>query len=412
MNIIPLIVLAAVFLLIIIRKVGRINFKVWQIMSLGGFAVLLTASISLGDAFKAIKWDVMFFLFGMFVVGQALEDSGYLQSVSYKFFRKAKNFDALLLFIILGAGVSSALLMNDTLAIVGTPIMLLLARQHKVNAKMLLLALAFSITIGSVMSPIGNPQNLLIASHMESPFITFFAYLAIPTIINLFVLFLLLKIFFKKHFTKKELVHEPKEIKNPELALVAKISLAIVVLLILAKIILYFFKTDFNMVLIALLGAAPILLYRLFAKNFHIVRKLDWHTLIFFAAMFVLMASVWDTGFFQSVITNLRLEIESLPIILLISTFLSQLISNVPLVALYLPLLQHIGITTAGLIALAVGSTIAGNMTIMGAASNIIIFAKAERRENVSVTFWDFFKIGMPLTIINLLVYYAFIILT
>jgi Na+/H+ antiporter NhaD/arsenite permease-like protein len=288
--------------------------------------------------------------------------------------------------------------------------MLLLARQHKLNPKILLLALAFSITIGSVMSPIGNPQNLLIATQLKNPFIIFFTYLAIPTLINLAVLFLLIKIFFRGDFHKAKLAHESEEMKNPKLALVARISLIIVLVLIFAKIILYFFGLDFNLVLIALIGAAPILLYRVFSSNFHIMRKLDWHTLLFFAAMFILMQSVWNTGFFQTLINNLRADVASLPIILSTSTILSQLISNVPLVALYLPLLQHLGISIAGLIALAVGSTIAGNMTIMGAASNIIIFSKAERRENVSVTFWDFFRIGLPLTIINLLVYYVFLI--
>ena len=409
MNIIPLIVLALVFLLIIVRKVGRVNFKVWQIMTLGALAVLLTGGISFIDAFKSIKLDVMLFLFGMFVVGQALEDSGYLGFVSYKLFRKARNMDMLLIFVIISAGISSALLMNDTLAIVGTPIMLLLARQHKLNPKLLILALAFSITIGSVMSPIGNPQNLLIATQMSNPFVNFFKILIIPTIISLFALFLLLKLFFKEEFNNGELNNYPEKIKNPGLALVAKISLIIVLLLIAAKIALYFFNIDFNMVFIALAGAVPILVYRVFSKKFHIMRKLDWHTLLFFAAMFILMASVWSTGFFQSIIENMKINITSIPMILGISTILSQLISNVPLVALYLPLLQHVGISIAGFIALAVGSTIAGNMTIMGAASNIIIFSKAERRENVSITFWDFFKIGLPLTIINLLTYLVFI---
>jgi Na+/H+ antiporter NhaD/arsenite permease-like protein len=409
MNIIPLIVLALVFLIIIIRKIGKVNFKVWQIMSLGALAVLLTGSISFLDALKSIKLDVMLFLFGMFVVGQALEDSGYLSFVSYKLFRKAKSLDILLLLVIFGAGICSAILMNDTLAIVGTPIMLLLSRQHKVNPKLLILALAFSITIGSVMSPIGNPQNLLIATQMKNSFIQFFKYLIIPTVINLVVLFVLLKLFFREQFHNSRLKHEAEEIKNPELALIAKISVGIVLLLIIAKIILYFFAIDFNMVIIALAGAMPILIYRLFSSKFHIMRKLDWHTLLFFAAMFILMQSVWDTGFFQAVIENMKISITSTPIILGVSTVLSQFISNVPLVALYLPLLQHLGVSVAGLIALAVGSTIAGNMTILGAASNIIIFHKAERRENISITFWDFFKIGLPLTIINLLVYWAFI---
>jgi Na+/H+ antiporter NhaD/arsenite permease-like protein len=406
--IIPLIVLAIVFLLIIVRKIGRVSLKVWQVMTLGALAVLLTGSISIIDALKSIKLDVMLFLFGMFVVGQAFEDSGYLHQVSYKFFSKAKNLDALLLFIIFGAGISSALLMNDTLAIVGTPIMLLLSKQHKLNPKLLILALAFSITIGSVMSPIGNPQNLLIASHMSNPFGVFFSHLIIPTLINLGLLFLLLKVFFKEQF-HNNIRKKPEEIKNPGLALIAKISLALVIILIFAKIILYFYHIELNMVLIALAGAAPVLIYRVFSRKFHIMRKLDWHTLLFFASMFILMQSVWTTGFFQQVIQNLKVNIVTVPMILIISTIMSQLISNVPLVALYLPMLQFAQVSVQGLIALAVGSTIAGNMTIMGAASNIIIFHKAEKKANVTITFWDFFKIGLPLTLINLFTYWLFI---
>jgi len=406
--IIPLIVLALVFLLIIVRKIGHVNFKVWQIMLLGGAAVLVTGSISIPDALAAIDWNVMLFLFGMFVVGQALEDSGYLAVVSYRLFKQAKNLDILLLLVIFSTGIASALLMNDTLAVVGTPVMLWLAKQHKFKPKVLILALAFSITIGSVMSPIGNPQNLLIASELKNPFIEF-AVLVIPTLINLLLLFFFLKFYYREHFHKNRLAHEPAEIKNPALAKIAKLAVMIVVLLIFAKIALFFAGLNFNLVFIALIGAAPVLIYRVFAKRFHIMRKIDWHTLIFFASMFILMESVWDTGFFQGMLSQSGVDITSIPIILAVSTIVSQFISNVPLVALYMPLLQHAGVSVSGLIALAAGSTIAGNLTILGAASNIIIFHKAERHENISVSFWDFFRIGAPLTLINLAVYWTFL---
>lgn len=94
-------------------------------------------------------------------------------------------------------GFASALLMNGTLAIIGTPVILHLEKKHGINPKSLLIALAFAITIGSVMSPIGNPQNFLIASqgNINNPFLTFLRYLLIPTIINLFAAFLLIKFF-------------------------------------------------------------------------------------------------------------------------------------------------------------------------------------------------------------------------
>ena len=193
---ISLIVLALVFLLIIVRRIGKFRFQIWQIMTLGAIAVLATLQISPLKALKSINLDVVFFLFGMFIVGEALEASGYLSYLSYKLFRRAKSLDSLVLLILFGMGLMSAFLMNDTLAIIGTPVVLLLARKADTSPKILLLALAFAITIGSATSPIGNPQNLLIAvnGNIANPFITFFRYLLLPTLINLLVAYLLLRL--------------------------------------------------------------------------------------------------------------------------------------------------------------------------------------------------------------------------
>ena len=99
----------------------------------------------------------------MFVIGQALEESGHMAHLSYKLFRKAKTSKKLLLFILFIFGFLSAFLMNDTTAIIGTPVILLITKKHEMQAKPLLLALAFAITfaitIGSVMNPIGNPRT-------------------------------------------------------------------------------------------------------------------------------------------------------------------------------------------------------------------------------------------------------------
>jgi Na+/H+ antiporter NhaD/arsenite permease-like protein len=138
------------------------------------------------------------------------------------------------------------------------------------------------------------------------------------------------------------------------------------------------------------------------------VRHIDWYTLIFFAAMFVLMESVWLTGFFQSLITQFDVDITALSMIFVVSILLSQFISNVPLVTLYLPLLISAGAKTEQLMALAAGSTIAGNLFILGAASNVIIIQSAERRNGEILSSLEFAKIGIPLTIINALVYWLF----
>jgi len=411
--IIPIIILIIVFILIAIRQIGNIKLQIWQIMLFGAIAVLITGQISPKDALKSINLDVMIFLFSMFIIGVALEESGYLSHLSYKIFKKAKNTNQLLLLILFGMGFASALLMNDTLAIIGTPMVLLLAKKHNMNPKALLIALAFAITIGSVMSPIGNPQNFLIATQGEinNPFLTFLQYLLIPTLINFFAAFLLIKLFYKEQFNNNSLNHSKEPIKDHKLAILSKISLILLLTLIFIKIVISFLNVqiDLKLVYITLIAALPILAFS--RKRIHILKKVDWHTLIFFAAMFVLMKSVWDTGFFQSIITALNINILSIPIILAVSVLLSQLISNVPLVALYLPLLFHAGATTKEMMALAAGSTIAGNLLILGAASNIIIIQNAEKKSGETITFLEFARIGIPMTIVNILIYWLFFVI-
>ena len=403
-----IIILLAVFFLIAVRQVGNVRLQIWQIMLVGAVAVLATQQISFHDALISINLDVMLFLFGMFVVGQAFEESGYLSHVSYKYFSKAKSVDAMILLILFGFGFASAILMNDTLAIIGTPVVILLAKKHNMRAKLLLLTLCISVTTGSVMSPIGNPQNLLIAVNgiRNNAFVDFSRWLFIPTVINMYIAFRFLKLFYPGDFHNVALSHSQEPIRNHNLAILAKISLCIILILVGLKILLYFIGStiDFRLTYIALVAALPILLAS--PRRFHILRRVDWHTLIFFAAMFVLMQSVWLSGFVQRLLTEWRFNIVSLPAILTISVLLSQLVSNVPLVALFQPMLLHAGASVKDLVALAAGSTIAGNFLILGAASNVIVIQNAEKKGHETITFWEFAKIGIPLTLIQTAVYW------
>jgi len=223
--------------------------------------------------------------------------------------------------------------------------------------------------------------------------------------INLFLAFLVLRFFFRDEFKNNTLNHIDEPVKDPKLALLVKISLILVLILIVVKVLLVSFSIpfDFRLTYIALIAAAPIVIFS--RERVHVVKHIDWSTLVFFAAMFVLMQAVWSSMFFQERVEGL--DILSVPIILTLSVALSQLISNVPFVALYLPLMTFAGATDVHLVALAAGSTIAGNLFILGAASNVIIIQNAEK-QNATLSFLDFAKIGIPLTALNILVYWTF----
>ncbi|MDO8687283.1 MAG: SLC13 family permease [Dehalococcoidales bacterium] len=406
-----IVILLIVFLLIAVRHIGNIKLKIWQIMLLGGLAVLLTGQITPAKALASINADVILFLLGVFIIGQALEESGYLSHLTYRLFSRARSLNSLILYVLFGMGLLSALLMNDTLAIIGTPVMMSLAKKTDTPPKVLLLALAFAVTIGSVLSPIGNPQNLLIAIHgnVPNPFVTFLRFLLVPTLLNLLLAYLLLRLFYRQHFHRPPWTYTPELIKDAKLAILSRVSLLLLVILIMTRIGLGLLglEIDFRLTYIALISALPIIAF--LPGRPGVLRRMDWSTLVFFAAMFVLMQSVWDSGFFQAALNAAHLTLTSTGMILAVSVLLSQLISNVPLVALYLPVLIQGGASTQTMMALAAGSTIAGNLSILGAASNVIIIQNAEKRSGATLTFWEFVRLGIPLTIANLLVYWWFL---
>lgn len=408
-DLIPALVLAVVFVLIAVRQIGSLRLKIWQIMLAGAVAVLLTGRVSATDAIRSINPDVMVFLFGMFVAGEALVESGYLYHISFGLFRRVDSADALVLTVLFVMGFFSAFLMNDTVAIIGTPLVLYFSQKHGISGRLLLLALCFAVTTGSVLSPIGNPQNLLIAvgGGVPNPFITFLRYLFIPTVVNLFVAYLALKFFYRREFHSRPLENAREELRDIRLARLSRISLCLIFILVALKVVTVFAGgVDFRLTWIAVGAAVPILVFS--PKRFKILKSIDWHTLIFFASMFVLMEAVWRSGAIQYLLNGYAGDLTALEPILLISVIASQLMSNVPFVALYLPVLTHLGAGEAAMAALAAGSTIAGNLLILGAASNIIVIQGAERRKE-TLSFLEFAKVGAVLTAINIAVYWVFL---
>jgi Na+/H+ antiporter NhaD/arsenite permease-like protein len=404
--IVPIIVLSIVFVLIAVRQVGRFRIRIWQIMLGGALAVLVTGQISVPAAVEAINPEVMLFLFGMFVVGAAVSESGYLNRVSCRLFSFAKNQDQFLLILICSMGLFSAILMNDTVAIIGTPLVLYWAGRWGLDRRAVLLALCFAITLGSVATPIGNPQNLLVASYADlgNAFIPFLVYLGIPTVINLVAAWWIIRYFYPPQPAPLPTVIE-EPVKDPSLARLAKFSLIIVLIFVAARILAGLLGVSpLPLTIIALAAAAPLLI--LSRRRTELLRKVDWYTLIFFASMFILMQSVYNTGVFQSVIDYSALH--SVPLIMTLAVVVSQFISNVPFVALFQPLIIQQATPVPEVLAFAAGSTIAGNLTILGAASNVIVVQNAEK-EGYSLSFFEFVKPGVILTVFNVVTYSIFL---
>lgn len=416
-----LIVFMIVYGLIIFRNVGGVKIPIWASMTFGAIAVLVLQIITVDDAVSAINFDVIFFLLGMFILVSGLEHSGMLDYIVNRILSFAKNPNQILFFILFVMGLMSAFLINDTIALVATPIVIGLAKPMNIRPAPMLISLAFGITIGSMMTPMGNPQNLLISLHsgMEFPLFTFLRYLFLPTIACLLVTYFIVKWYYRKEFSSA--IMSQNIISNVALksSLAKKSSVIIIITVagffVIGLIKLFGISTELNFSHIAIVGGISLLLISKEKKQ--IIKGINWKIIIFFVAMFVFMQGVWNGGIielFQTILpfdTNPSSPVSSINIIGT-SILTSQAVSNVPFVAIYIPILQNYGISsvdTVSWIALAAGSTIAGNLTILGAASNVIILETAERKHGITFTFKEFFKIGSIVTVSNVLILIFFI---
>ena len=413
-------------------------------MSIGAIFMVITQTISIQQVIGAINFHVIGFLFGMFSIMSALDKSGVLQSFAIRIISKSKNSPSTLLAIfIIGMGLLSAFLVNDTVAILGVVIIAFVIRQIKrLNPQVLLIGLAFGISIGSTMTPIGNPQNLLISlqSGIDAPLTTFLIVLGLPIIISLLVTTILLKFYFKNKLLLSDVEEEEQQqqqiqfsvnaldsttLKNPIESIIkdtkyAKISIfalfITIIGFILTEILFYLKIANIELSLIALLGAG--ILYTLSKQRKEILLGVDYRTLIFFISMFIFTSALWYSGTISNLIQtfpnpNPNDVFQSSVIITLSSLGLSQLLSNVPFVSLYNYIMIDNGFTETNVdqwMMLAASSPIAGNLTILGAASNIIIIQTAESKGIRPFTFWEFFKIGIIITSISSIVFFLFIV--
>lgn len=421
-SITSIVIFVVVYGLIAVRNIKGIRLPMWAIMLAGALAVLLLQIIPLDKAYQSINFDVIFFLIGMFILVSGLEASGLLKYVTIKILERAKTPDRVLWFILLVLGVLSAFLINDTVALVATPIVLGIAKQMRVKSAPLLITLAFGITIGSVMTPIGNPQNLLISlsSGIEYPFLTFLQYLAAPTLACIGTTYVIVKRIYKKdlaHAIPSQLIATSDLITDHRLA---KTSSAITLIVISGFFAVGFVKafgiqTSMNFSHIALIGG--MVLFATSAKRKEILHGVNWQIIVFFMSMFVFMGGLWHggtIGLFSSVFPHLdQHDPLSILNIVLTSVGLSQLMSNVPFVSIYLPILHDLGYAsqdTLAWMALAGASTLAGNLTILGAASNVIILEVAEKRKETAFSFIEFLKVGSIVTAANIAILCAFLL--
>ncbi len=394
-----IIILFLVLLLIAVRQVGRFSISIPIAMMLGALAVLADGAITPAAAFHSIQFDIIIFLFSMFVLSAALEKSGLAEEMINRLGTRAKNPSAVIILLVALFALGGALIFNDAIAMAGAPLLIFLGQRLRTDPKPLILIACFSITIGSMVTPIGNPQNLLVAlsGGVGEPFWEFLVFLAVPAVLSLAALVLLAPIFWPS-LAKMRIETDAGIYMIRDKKLAGAGMLATGLFLFLLAIYAVLPQLAIPIWAVALIPA--LLLLAISHRRIELLRSTDWMTLLFFVAMFILMQAVWDEGTLQKTIGITNAMTDPL-IVSAIAVILSQIISNVPLVMLYLPILSAQLAKPAAYLALAGASTLAGNLTIMGAASNVILL-EAARKRGVAIGWVEFLKYGVLMTIIPL----------
>ncbi|MEM2662693.1 MAG: anion transporter [Metallosphaera sp.] len=403
MNLLAFAVVIVTYALIATRGVSGI--PPWASMFFGGVMMIVTGVITPQEGFVSINLDVILFLITLFTFASALEVSGFLKNLGFYIVNKFKTPSRTLFGVLLFSGLLSNLVTNDGVSASWTPVILESSKKLGVDEKPFLYALAFGVTIGSVMLPTGNPQNLLIAldAGLKNPFIEFAMILVLPTLINLALSYPILLLLFRKELKSDgEIGHFQEKIEDPVTAYTSLALLGITVVL--------FFSLSFlgiDIVLGSLTTSSILILVS--KRRREIIRRMDWSTILFFIGLFMFTEGMIKGGVLSAIVRYLPSP-SSVFTIMLVSVLVSQLLSNVPLVAIYIPVMISSGATSPlDWLALAAGSTIAGNFTLIGAASNVIISESSESRGGKGFGFIEFIKNSVPLLIVNFLVLYLFL---
>ncbi len=405
-----LVVSCLIFFLIAIRQWLPSAIRIWHIMVAGAVALLLLGGIAPLSAFKAVDWNVIAYLFGVFAIASALYDTGISHAIGDRI-AAFEHPSLALLALIVTTGLCSAILTNDAAAVIGTPIVLMLAQALRQPAVPLLIALCAAVTVGSMISPVGNPQNILIATkgHFGNPVATFALWLTIPTIASLaFVFFWSRRLIAKASRTARTLVHDLPDPAEGARLWPAYLATGLLVFLIIADSILQGLGNEATLPfgIASLIACTPIFLFG--DRRVQTFKEVDWPTLAFFVAMFVVTGSLLQSGSLQTMLGSMQSRLDEPPITAMISFWASQLFSNVPVVEIYLNLLQERDIPN--LMMLAGISTLAGNLFIISAASNVIVVQQAERFGQTPFTFWQFTFAVLPITIVSVALTYGWII--
>jgi Na+/H+ antiporter NhaD/arsenite permease-like protein len=361
---------------------------------LGGSLMVATGVLSLEEAYRAVDFDTIVLLLGMMIVVANLRLSGFFRVLTYWIAAYVRRPVTLLGMVIVSSGVLSAFLVNDTICLVMTPLVLELVTRLKRNPIPYLLAIATASNIGSVATITGNPQNIIIGSLSRIPYGEFAVALVPVAVVGLVISAVLIALSYRSEFFSRdqfEKINAPTRYHGP---------LLVKSIVVLAVMVVLFFIGQ-PVAKVALIGGAFLLLTRRVRPE-KVYIEIDWPLLVMFVGLFVVIGGLEKVAITPDVSVVIgRQHLDNTAVLAGITAVLSNVVSNVPAVLLLKSFVPSLQDPQRAWLVVAMAATLAGNFTLVGSVANLIVAQRAKAR-GVEFDFWTYFKVGAPLTVLTI----------
>ena len=362
---------------------------------IGGVLMVAFRIVRAREALASIDFATIVLLFSMMLIVANLRVVGFFAWITERLIERLHPHH-LLPTVIFSSGVLSAFLVNDVVCLVMTPFVVHLARRLRLPLVPYVVAVATASNIGSVATITGNPQNMLIASLSGISYVGFVAHLGPVALVGLFTNWGLLHWMYLRGSVDQVEVREALSAPEFQHGRIRKKPVVVLAIVVLG------FLVGVPPAMMAAVGAALLLITRTVEPR-TVYAEIDWGLLVFFLGLFVIVGGAERAGLTTTLLEPIRTwNLHRLPIFVAVTAGLSNLVSNVPAVMLLRTLVPAFPNPHDGWLALAMSSTLAGNLTITGSVANIIVVERAAA-EGVHIGFRDYFRVGLPLTAITLL---------
>jgi Na+/H+ antiporter NhaD/arsenite permease-like protein len=387
-----LVIFAAVYLGMILGEIPGLKLDRAGIALLGAIALVAAGKVTPHAAWDAVDIPTMGLLFGLMVVSAQLRLGGFYTRVTRALSRADVPPTVLLALVVAVSGLLSALLANDIICLALAPLLVEGCARRSLDPVPFLLALACAANVGSAATLIGNPQNMLIGQRLGLSFGGYIADAAVPSVLGLAAVWAVVHMATRGRWRR----HTPTP--NVEAIAFDAWQTGKGVAVLAAIVALFLLSTTAREVVAVSAAGVLMLSRRLASRDF--LGLVDWNLLVLFVGLFVVNHALAESGWLTAGIAATRahgVDVAAPAVLFAAVVVLSNVVSNVPAVMLLLPVATH---PLAGA-TLALASTLAGNLFIVGSIANIIVVEQA-RALDVRIGWREHARIGIPVTLVTL----------